>query len=56
MPTHNGYRQSKSSIFTLFGFLLLFVSMGVASAPYVPPTGIPEPEFGINETVESVYG
>jgi hypothetical protein len=27
-----------------------------STGSYVPPIGIPAPEFGINETVESVYG
>ncbi|NOY72824.1 MAG: hypothetical protein GXP14_10680, partial [Gammaproteobacteria bacterium] len=56
MSICNTYSQSKNSILMLLGFLLLFASMGANSAPYVPPIGIPAPEFGINETVESVYG
>jgi uncharacterized repeat protein (TIGR02543 family) len=35
---------------------LLFSSIPAYSQAYVPPIGIPVPEFGIEETVDSVYG
>ncbi len=45
------YSQSKNSIVTLVGFVLLIASMAVNSqSSYVPPIGIPAPEFGINES------
>ncbi len=38
------------------GLLLILLTLNAYSEPYSPPTGIPAPEFGINETVESIYG
>jgi len=42
-------RFSISAIAILFPFLVI-------SKSYTPPSGIPAPEFGIEETVENVYG
>ncbi len=39
-----------------FGLVVLFFSASVNASPYLPPIGIPAPEFGINETVLSIYG
>jgi len=49
MTNYNNLSQSKNSIFMLVGFVLLFTSMKINSAPYIPPIGIPAPEFGISE-------
>ena len=37
-------------------FITAFPSLGLYSRPYDPPIGIPAPEFGIEETVQNVYG
>lgn len=37
-------------------FVLLFCMHGHVYGAYIPPIGIPAPSFGIDETVESVYG
>jgi hypothetical protein len=36
--------------------LMILCLQQVSSQTYTPPIGIPAPEFGINETVEHVYG
>ncbi len=42
---------------SLYALLLaLAISEYALAVGYVPPVGIPAPDFGINETVESVYG
>ncbi len=40
----------------VLSILQLSFSQEVQAQNYIPPIGIPAPEFGINETVESVYG
>jgi len=47
---YNVFSEFKSRIILLVGPILLFASLGVNSAPYIPPIGIPAPEFGINES------
>ena len=44
----------KKIIVIIFG--ISFIPHITYSQAYVPPIGIPAPEFGINETVENVYG
>ncbi len=39
-----------------FVLIFIFFSASTNAALYSPPVGIPAPEFGINETVFSVYG
>ncbi len=51
----------KNTFLIVKKFILLFFGMSllpliVFAQSYNPPIGIPAPEFGINETVESVYG
>ncbi|HGY56662.1 MAG TPA: T9SS type A sorting domain-containing protein [Caldithrix abyssi] len=54
------YRLGMTNIQHLFKALivifLILSSKNVYAQEYVPPIGIPAPEFGINETVENVYG
>jgi hypothetical protein len=50
-------RRKKIKISARFLIILLMFSLqSIYSQSYVPPIGIPAPEFGINETVENVYG
>ncbi len=49
----SAYNQKISSI---IGVLFLIASTSAFAQKYSPPIGIPAPEFGIDETVESVYG
>jgi len=41
-------------IFFLMSLILVVIPL--SAQEYIPPIGIPAPEFGINETVENVYG
>jgi uncharacterized repeat protein (TIGR02543 family) len=47
------YNQILKFVYVLF---FLIQASFVVAQTYVPPIGIPTPEFGIDETVESVYG
>jgi len=52
MLIQKAFFQSKNSFFRLLGIVLLFTGMqaNANSDLYVPPIGIPAPEFGINES------
>lgn len=52
MLIHKIFSQSKNNLFRLLGAVLLFAGMqaNANSDLYVPPIGIPAPEFGINES------
>lgn len=48
--------NKKLSILLVLTLILTMFSLPSFAQVYIPPIGIPTPEFGINETVESVYG
>lgn len=45
-----------SSFASVCAGIILTTATSAFSQSYDPPIGIPAPEFGIQETVESVYG
>jgi hypothetical protein len=56
MRTKNVRKSVNFKQIILFYIGLTLSSFLLSAQDYIPPIGIPAPEFGINETVENVYG